>query len=259
MRRSHHIPSRSGPALAVLLGLSTLVAACQSPTPEAAPTSSATVYEGARLVDGNGGAAIENATFVVDGGRFTAVGAASQVPTPAGATRVSLAGKTVIPALVDTHTHPSTTRETLVEQLRAKAYFGVGAILSMGLDTGTLAFEVRNETIPGAARLRTAGRGLTAPEPGRSEAPYWITTEAEARKAVQELAAEKVDIVKIWVDDRDGKYKKLSADLTGRSSTRHTSTASASWRTSSPSMTRRAAEGGRRCVGHRRPRPRRGR
>ncbi len=216
MLRSHQILSRSGPVLAVLIGLSALVAACQSSTPEQpAPTSTATVYEGARLVDGNGGAAVENATFVVDGGRFTAVGAAGQVTAPAGATRVSLAGKTVIPALVDTHTHPSTTRETLVDQLRAKAYFGVGAILSMGLDTGTVPFEVRNETIPGAARLRTAGRGITAPEPGRSEAPYWITTAADARKAVQELAAQKVDIVKIWVDDRDGKYKKLPAELYG--------------------------------------------
>jgi imidazolonepropionase-like amidohydrolase len=32
---------------------------------------------------------------------------------------------------------------------------------------------------------------------------------------VQELAARKVDIVKIWVDDRDGKFKKLTPDLYG--------------------------------------------
>ncbi len=37
----------------------------------------------------------------------------------------------------------------------------------------------------------------------------------EARKAVQELAAKKVDFVKIWVDDRDGKYKKLTPALYG--------------------------------------------
>jgi imidazolonepropionase-like amidohydrolase len=53
------------------------------------------------------------------------------------------------------------------------------------------------------------------PEPGRTEAPYWITTPAEGRKAVQELAKQKVDIVKVWVDDRDGKYKKLTPDLYG--------------------------------------------
>ena len=76
-------------------------------------------------------------------------------------------------------------------------------------------FRSGEETIPGAARLRTAGRGITAPEPGRTEAPYWITSEAEARKVVQELAAKKVDFVKIWVDDRDGKFKKLTPALYG--------------------------------------------
>jgi imidazolonepropionase-like amidohydrolase len=53
------------------------------------------------------------------------------------------------------------------------------------------------------------------PEPGRTKVPYWVTTEAEARKAVQELAAHKVDIVKVWVDTRDKKYKKLSPELYG--------------------------------------------
>ncbi|MGH2400664.1 MAG: amidohydrolase family protein, partial [bacterium] len=56
---------------------------------------------------------------------------------------------------------------------------------------------------------------LTMPEPGRTEAPYWVSTTAEARKAVQELAAKKVDFVKIWVDDRNGMYKKLTPELYG--------------------------------------------
>ena len=51
------------------------------------------------------------------------------------------------------------------------------------------------------------------PEPGRTKVPYWVTSEAEGRKAVEELAAHKVDIVKIWVDDRDGKYKKLTPEI----------------------------------------------
>ena len=74
---------------------------------------------------------------------------------------------------------------------------------------------LRSASIPGAARFFTAGRGITAPEPGRTQAPYWITSAAEARKAVQELAAQKVEIVKIWVDDRNGQYKKLTPELYG--------------------------------------------
>ena len=51
---------------------------------------------------------------------------------------------------------------------------------------------MRNEVIPGAARFFSAGRGITMPEPGRITVPHWITTEAEGRKAVQELAGQKV-------------------------------------------------------------------
>ena len=40
-----------------------------------------------------------------------------------------------------------------------------------------------------------------------------MTTVAEARKAVDENAAKKVDLIKIWVDDRMGTVKKLSPEL----------------------------------------------
>ena len=184
-------------------------------TPLAGQGSGVTVYEGARLIIGTATAPVEGAAFVVSNGRFTQVGRTGQIQVPAGAARVSLAGKTVMPAIVDTHTHLASVRETLVAQLRGKAAWGVGAAMSLGQDTGEVPFQVRAEIIPGAAQFRTAGRGITAPEPGRSDVPYWITSEAEARKAVQELAARKVDIVKIWVDDRDGKYTKLSPALYG--------------------------------------------
>jgi len=38
---------------------------------------------------------------------------------------------------------------------------------------------------------------------------------AEGRKAMAEATAHKVDIVKIWVDNRDGKYKKLTPEMYG--------------------------------------------
>jgi imidazolonepropionase-like amidohydrolase len=169
-----------------------------------------TAFEGARLIIGDGRAPIENATLVVDGGRIVAAGA--DVRAPAGAARVALAGKTVMPMMIDTHVHLSPTRDGLIRDLKRRAYFGVSAVMSMGLDNYEL-LGLRNETIPGAARFLSAGRGITMPEPGRITVPYWITTEAEARKAVQELAARKVDIVKLWVDTRDGKYKKLPSEL----------------------------------------------
>src|SRR5262245_1776622 len=178
-----------------------------------APT--VTVFEGARVIVGDGRPPVQNATLVVSGARILQVGGAADVKVPAGARRVSLAGKTVMPAIVDTHTHLSQEREALVQDLQRRAYYGVSAAMSLGQDVGDLAFQVRAETIPGAARCFAAGRGITMPEPGRTTAPYWITSAAEGRKAVQELASKKVDIVKIWVDDRNGQYKKLTPDLYG--------------------------------------------
>jgi imidazolonepropionase-like amidohydrolase len=198
-----------GIAVGVLIGVPPIFVGGQT------PPASTTVFEGARLIVGDGQPPIENAAFVVTGDRIVQVGRAGEAKVPQGATRVSLTGKTVMPAIVDTHTHLSQTREALTEDLRRRAYYGVSAAMSLGQDAGDLPFEMRAQTLPGAARFFTAGRGITMPEPGRSDVPYWITTADEGRKAIQELAARKVDIVKIWVDDRDGKYKKLTPDLYG--------------------------------------------
>ena len=178
-----------------------------------ASAQSVTAFEGARLIVGDG-RVIENATLVVDGARLAQVGQTADVRVPAGATRVDLAGKTVMPMLIDTHVHLSPTRDALIRDLRLRAYYGVSAALSLGTDNYEV-LDIRSQTIPGAARFLSAWRGITMPEPGRTTVPYWITTEADGRKAVEELAAHKVDIVKIWVDTRDGKYQKLPPEIYG--------------------------------------------
>ena len=215
MRREIQNPYALTVSIGLLCAAMLFVASHPAPVAGQGAAAGVTVYEGARLITGDGSAPIENAAFVVSGARITQVGRGGQLQVPAGAARVDLRGKTVMPAIVDTHTHLAVERQALIDQLRRKAYFGVGAALSLGQDTGDVVFQVREEIIPNAARYRTAGRGLTMPEQGRTEAPYWITTVAEGRKAVQELAARKVDIVKIWVDDRNGAYKKLTPDLYG--------------------------------------------
>jgi len=174
---------------------------------------SVTAYEGARLIVGDG-RVVENATLVVDGTKLTQAGPSADVRVPAGATRVNLAGKTVMPMVIDTHVHLSSTREGLLRDLRARAYYGVSAVLSLGTDAYEM-LGLRGQTNPGTARFLSAGRGITMPEPGRTTVPYWVTSEAEGRKAVEEAATHKVDIVKIWVDTRDGKYKKLTPEIFG--------------------------------------------
>jgi imidazolonepropionase-like amidohydrolase len=206
MCRVRHVGVAATVVLTVLAGLA-VPARTQAP-------ATVTVFEGARLIVGDGTAPIENATLVVDGSRIVQAGRAADVRAPADATRVNLAGKTVMPMLIDTHAHLSPTRDALTRDLRRRAYYGVGAVLSLGTDNYEL-LDMRGQTIPGAARFLSAGRGITMPEPGRITVPHWINNEDEGRKAVQELAAHKVDIVKIWVDDRDGKYKKLTPEIYG--------------------------------------------
>jgi imidazolonepropionase-like amidohydrolase len=191
-----------------------------------APTT--TLFEGPRLLTGEPGIVIDNAAFLVENGRILRVGKKGEVALPRGAARVDLTGKTVMPALIELHAHlgyfksnterrphaADFTREQLLNDLQQSAYYGVGAVLSLGADRRELIYQVRDEwrktPPPGAARLYTAGQGLAAPNAGPAfelqDAVYSVTSEAEARKDVQELAAHKVDgWIKIWHDSRRGK------------------------------------------------------
>ena len=193
---------------------------------------SAVLYEGARLIVGDGTAPILDSAFVVEDGTITRVGRKGDVGAPGGAARVDLAGKTVMPTLIDTHVHPgfqrgltytadNHTRVTIVDDLNRALYFGVAVVQSQGIEKGNVAHQVRADQEAGrlgGARLRVAGRGIGAPNAGPGNAAYAgiayeVTTEDQARKAVQQLAAEKVNLIKLWVDDRNGRAPRLASSL----------------------------------------------
>jgi imidazolonepropionase-like amidohydrolase len=196
------------------------------------PGAATALYEGARLITGDGGAPIENAAFLVENGHFTRVGRRGEVQAPAGAARVDLTGKTVIPALVDGHSHigymknltsgaMNYTRENILDHMYRFAYFGVAASQAMGTDFGEMPFQLRDEIIagkhPDAARFLSAGRGLSplseiSPDNMR-QAAFPVTTPAGARASVQELVPRKVKLIKTWVDDRGGAVKPLTPEL----------------------------------------------
>jgi len=191
------------------------------------------LYEGARLIPGDASPVIERSALLVEGGRIAQVGSQGQIKAPASVRRVDLSGKTVMPTLIATHVHPgfqlgtsyvreNYTRDTVLNDLRRALYFGVSVAQSQGIETGDVMYDIRADQqagkLPDAARLLVAGRGIGAPNAGPGGATYAgmayeVTTEAESRKAVQQLAARKVDIVKIWVDDRNGRAPKLSPPL----------------------------------------------
>ena len=191
-----------------------------------APVRAQTLFEGARLITGDG-RVIENSAFVVTGNQISQVGRKGEVRLPSGGTRVDVTGKTVMPALIDAHVHMgyrrgldfstnNYTRENLSDILDRFAYYGVAAILEAGTSRSDLAYEMRAKPTSGALFL-TAGRGFGMPNAGPGgpmrDSAYGVTTEAEARADVRELAAKKANMVKIWVDDRGGTVEKLHPNL----------------------------------------------
>ena len=215
--------------LAGFVAATVLVGAAQVPAPAVA-----VLYEGARLITGDGSAPIERSAFLVQAGRFVRVGRQGENLAGPDVRRVDLTGKTVIPALIDAHSHigymknltsgpQNYTRENILDHLYRFAYFGVAASQAMGSDFGELPFQIRNETRagkhPDAARFLTAGRGLAPLEEISHEnmrhAAYVVTTVEGARADVQELARLQVPLIKTWVDTRGGTIKTLTPDLYG--------------------------------------------
>src|SRR5262249_22774547 len=162
-------PMRGVNAVALTATLA-LAAFVEFAVPASAQAPAVTAFEGARLIVGNGRPSIENGTLVVEGSKIAQAGPAVDVRVPEGATRVNLPGKPVMPMLIDTHTHLSQTREGLTRDLKRRAYYGVSAAMSMGTSETGAELEMRGETAPGMARLFTAWRGITRPEPGRGTA-----------------------------------------------------------------------------------------
>jgi len=190
-------------------------------------------FEGARLIVGDKTPVIESSAFLVEGDTFTWVGRKGERQPPAGATRVDLTGKTVIPALIDGHNHiglvnekdgsnakANYTRDNLIDQLQRYVYYGTAAAMSMGLEANQdVAFALRDSVTPNAAAFLTVGKGIAAtPMAGptgeaRLGIPYGAATPEEGRQHVRELLARKVHFVKIWVDDRDATVPKLKPEV----------------------------------------------
>src|SRR5213594_4304427 len=190
-------------------------------------------FEGARLIIGDRTPAIESSAFLVEGDSFAWIGKKGDRQPPANAIRVDLTGKTVMPALIDGHNHiglvnekdstnqkSNYTRENLLDQLQRYAYYGTAAAMSMGLEADQeLAYKLRDEVIPNAAKFLTVGKGIAAtsmagpPGEARLGIPYGAATPEEGRQHVRELHARRVHFVKFWVDDREATVPKLKPEV----------------------------------------------
>ena len=195
------------------------------------------VFDGARLLIGDASTPIESGTFVVQNGRFTAVGRRGSVTAPAGATRVDLTGKTVMPGMVNVHVHigyegytswgaDDYTPQNIVDHLQREAFYGVVATQSVGSSPTDSSIQFIKDQ--DAGKFPPASRfffmpGMAPPNGGPdatlkkgtdvTHAVYEVSTGAEARTAVQGMAAKQLKNVKIWVDDRRGTYPKMTPEV----------------------------------------------
>ncbi len=193
-----------------------------------------TVLKNVRLIDGTGRQPFTDVSIVISGGRIREIGGKPKIP--AGATVVDLTGKTVMPGIMNLHGHVGMTKglaqakenftqDNIEAQLKNYASYGVTSVVSMGSDVDPgLMLRIRNRQRDGmvnGARVYSAGRGFTIPGgypavlPGNQGVPFEVSSAAQARAYVDELAKQGVDLIKMWVDDHWGRYKKIPPELYG--------------------------------------------
>jgi imidazolonepropionase-like amidohydrolase len=152
---------------------------------------------GARVIDGTGAAPIANATILISNGRIDRIGPSASLKIPAGATRVDVAGKTIIPGLVNAHGHLGHGDSTLpvydqiIQQLQLYSKFGVTTVYALG-DDGVQSVRVSEENNNGPltrARLFVSGARATA------------TTAEEARKTIADRHALRINIIKTGIGE----------------------------------------------------------
>lgn len=171
-----------------------------------------TALTGARLIDGSGRPAIEQATLVIGNGRVQQVGESASIRVPDGATRIDLAGRTIIPGMINAHGHvaavkdsPLALRDQLLTQLQMYANYGITTVYSLG-DDGVETVRLRDEQKQGnlrRARLFPSGPNVTAKTP------------EEGRQGVDQVVGMKVSIIKTRVDGPDNSPTRMAPNVYG--------------------------------------------
>ncbi len=215
----------------IVLG-SLLLLSCNQKNKENSTASNETLLlENVRLIDGNGRNPIENTKVLIKDGKIVQIGNNISDKEAKG---IDLKGKTIIPALISAHSHVGTlkgtttkpenyTEENILSQLKKYQDYGVLNVMSMGTDRPFL-FEsgLRDRSAKGeidGARIHSAGYGFGAPNGAppldfAMDKVYRPTSVKEIPAELDSLKKINAELVKIWVDDFNGKFKaKVSPEI----------------------------------------------
>ena len=171
-----------------------------------------------RLIDGTGRAPQRDTFILIEDGRFKEISSSSI--DVAAMTVIEAAGKTVLPGLIDMHAHLlSGGFDTISEKsmsydpadqqraLKQMLYWGVTAVYDpvQPVDQGVRLREQVANKIFASPRLFISGPGFTAPGgwAGSSDprARFEPKDVEEATRQIEELAAAKIEIIKLFFDD----------------------------------------------------------
>jgi Amidohydrolase family len=156
---------------------------------------------GARLIDGTGGAPLDDSVVIVEGDRIRSAGPRARVVMPNGVESVDARGKVLLPGLVDVHCHINQPPEDMKRYWIAQLRWGVTTMRSAGNDkpeTVPLFRQTRSEAFP-SPRAYTAGQGFNVSGPYPGAPTFKPTTPDEARANVRNLKSQQVDFIKIWM------------------------------------------------------------
>jgi enamidase len=163
---------------------------------------------GVRVIDGTGAPARPNQTVILKGGNIDAIGDASRVTPPPGATVVDLTGRSVIPGLVMVHEHlyypsgPGVYGQLGESFVRLYLAGGVTTLRTGGnvngfmdlklkrlVDSGQKAGPAIDATAPylNGANTFVQMRELTGPDDARQQVAYWANEGATSFKAYMQI------------------------------------------------------------------------
>jgi imidazolonepropionase-like amidohydrolase len=171
-----------------------------------------------RLFDSKSGRMLAGQVMLLNGERITEVGSEAQVKIPAGAQVIDLGQATVLPGMIDAHTHmfnnpkPGMSRETstliAIHNLQADLRAGFTAARDMSSHgNGYADVDIRNAISEGrieGPRFRVSGRGIvwgaTAPAATAANplASIVVRSVEEARAAVREHVERGADWIKLF-------------------------------------------------------------
>ena len=184
-----------GPTL-LRLTLAALLAGGGSVLAARQPAGRSIVLDHARLVDGTGAAPIDDGRILITADRIAAVGPAAAVRVPAGADLIDLAGRTILPGLIDLHFHIETDPAMALRQLS----HGVTSFRDPGQWNDRFAplrAMIAADGLPGP-RIFTTGPHIDGEHPAYPADAVVARDPEEARRFAERAIGEGASALKIY-------------------------------------------------------------